>query len=94
MPMTKFTKHGVEYLPCPYTRDEIEAFVNEDGFIDGNVRVSANEIIGIDFEDFIDLLLYRLVDTITMSDVSYNFMDACDNDTIIIRVGGYFDFDE
>ncbi len=82
----------IKILEKPYTRQEMKELCDSDGFITGNVAVPLSDIIGNDFEGFLDLLDIKLVDNECLMSISYKAVGITDiesgNADIIIEVTG------
>lgn len=79
-------------LEQPYTEEEIRRLRDEDGYIEGCVAVPLGDIINSSFEEFLDLLGLKLVNSDLLMDINYNAVGVSDTDAgnanIIIKASG------
>ena len=82
----------VTILREPYTDQELRNLCNEDNYVTGYVSIPLSDIIDCDFEQFLDRLATRLVNSECLMDISYDAVgiegvgsgDTC----IIMKVRG------
>lgn len=65
-----------------------DAPLNQDGLLEAVVAVDLNDIIETDFEGFLDMISYAVLDDALLSDVSYSVVGT-DHGSILIQVSGY-----
>lgn len=79
-------------LEKPYTEEEIRKLRDEDGYIEGCVAVPLSDIINSNFEEFLDLVALKLVDSDLLMDINYTAVGISNTDAgdanIIIKVSG------
>lgn len=67
---------GTKYLEelvreKPYTREELTEEMDENCYVTGYIVVPLSDIISVDFEEFLDLISTKLVDSDLLMDISY-----------------------
>ena len=67
--------------------DMILATTNDDSYVEGNLEIFIHDIIGIDFEEFLDMLSNKLVGNPCLMDVSYKMIDSY-GENVIFNVRG------
>ena len=84
------TIKGKEYLYGPLPEEVISANTDENGYIEGVIKLNLSDIINSDYEQFLDTLSEALVESDLLMDLSYEIISLCpeEKNTLFILVRG------
>lgn len=78
-----------DILTEPYSMKEMILTTSEENtYVQGNVIVDLDEVIGYGLEEFLDLLSVRLANDICLMDVNYKVIDTLEDERIVLHVSG------
>ena len=78
-----------DILTEPYSMKEMVLTASEENtYVQGNVIVDLDEVIGYGLEEFLDLLSIRLANNFCLMDVNYKVVDVSEEGKIVIHVSG------
>lgn len=78
-----------DILMEPYSMKEMVLTTSEENtYVQGNVIVDLDEVIGYGLEEFLDLLSVRLANNICLMDVNYKVIDTLEDERIVLHVSG------
>lgn len=82
--------NGKEYLYGPLPEEVISANTDENGYIEGVIKLNLSDIINADYEQFLDTLSKALVENDLLMDPSYEIISLCpeEKNTFFILVRG------
>ena len=81
---------GILPRNAPLTKDDIQGFMAAQGFVDGTVAVTVQELIDNDYEGFLDILENRLVGLQILSDIQEEMVGAdVTAGEVYFKVSGY-----
>lgn len=82
--------NGKDYLYGPLPEEIISANTDENGYIEGTIKLNLSNIIHSDFEQFLDTLSEALVKNDLLMDISYEVIGLCpeEKNTFYILVRG------
>lgn len=79
----------INILSEPLSMEQLVSLTSEDDpYVQGNVLVETDEIIGSGLEEFLDLLSERLVGNVCLMDINYKPIDVISDGRIVIQVSG------
>lgn len=84
------TINGKEYLYGPLPEEIISANTDENGYIEGVIKINLTDIIYSDFEQFLDTISEALVGNDLLMDTSYEIIGLCpeEKNTLFILIRG------
>lgn len=94
--LTATAAAGMKYInelvmTRPYTARELEAKMDEKCFVTGYVAVPLNDMINVEFEEFLDLLSVKLTGGELLMEISYQAVSILNTDAdnnVVIKVHG------
>ncbi|MBP3469833.1 MAG: hypothetical protein J6K26_09995, partial [Lachnospiraceae bacterium] len=69
-------------------KEMVLATSEENTCVQGNVAVGLKEIIGLGFDEFLDLISTRLANNFCLLEVRYKVVDTLENERIVLHVSG------
>jgi len=90
----KFIDKAYQVLNQPYSEAEIKANADENGYIEGVVKISLADLIEADFENFLDYISVRLINSVCLSDIQYKIVGAGSDDVVLVHVSGQAEIEE
>lgn len=81
---------GIMPRNAPLTLDDIQGFMAAQGYVDGTIAVTVQELIDNDYEGFLDILENRLVGLQVLSDIQEEMVGAdITAGEVYFKVSGY-----
>lgn len=88
----KFVDKEYPVIQKAYTGEEIEQKTDDDWYIEGVIEVSLSSLIESDFENFLDYLSVKLIDSVCLMDIQYEIVGCCEDDIVLILVSGQSEY--
>ena len=90
----KFIGRKYQVLNEPYSKDEIKRNADENGYVEGVIKISLADLIEADFENFLDYISDKLINNVCLMDIHYEIVGAGSDDVVLLRVSGQVNIEE
>lgn len=89
--MCKFLDKEYTVLSKSLTRAEVIRGMDDDGYIEGVVKISLASLVDSNFENFLELISEKLIGSVCLSNIDYKIIGCWSSDEVLLLVSGHSD---